>query len=170
MLCLPAIIKSPLHYFCGMYSKQEAAQLKQAFWTAFGQYMSPVLSADGIPVHWVNYKTGEKDIYFRLHADNRHASVAITLTHKDAGIQQLYFEQFAQLKKMLHEALHNEWIWQLHTHDAQGKCISLIYDRLEGVSILRKEHWPSIISFLKPRIIALDEFWCTARYAFEALR
>ena len=30
-----------------MFSKQEASQLRKEFWTAFGQYMKPVLSADG---------------------------------------------------------------------------------------------------------------------------
>jgi hypothetical protein len=81
-----------------MYSKQEAAQLRQEFWTAFGQYMSPVLSAEGEKVNWVNYKTGEKDIRFRMSADNKTAEIAIELTHKDAGIQQLYFDQFVELK------------------------------------------------------------------------
>ena len=67
--------------------------------------MAPVLSAEGEKVNWVNYKTGEKDIYFRMQADNKTASIAIELTHKDAGIQQLYFEQFAELKKLLEESL-----------------------------------------------------------------
>ena len=88
-----------------MYSKQEASQLRQEFWTAFGQYMSPVLSSEGEKINWINYKTGEKDIFFRINADNKKASIAIELTHKDVGVQELYFEQFQQLKKALHNAL-----------------------------------------------------------------
>ena len=153
-----------------MYSKQEASQLKQAFWTAFGQYMSPVISADGEKINWVNYKTGEKDIYFRMNADNKRASISITITHKDAGLQELYFQQFVQLKKMFHEALQEEWTWALHTNDEHGKTISSIYKQLENVNIFKQEDWPQIISFFKPRIIALDEFWSGAKYAFEALR
>ncbi|MFA6248901.1 MAG: DUF4268 domain-containing protein, partial [Mucilaginibacter sp.] len=49
-----------------MYSKDQASQLKQAFWTAFGQYMGPVLSAEGLRTNWINYKTGVKHIYFRM--------------------------------------------------------------------------------------------------------
>ena len=82
-----------------MYSKHEAAQLKREFWTAFGQYMTPIMSAKGEKVSWVNYKTGEKNIAFRLDADNKKARVAIELSHSDPGIQQLYYEQFQQLKK-----------------------------------------------------------------------
>ena len=153
-----------------MYSKQEASQLRQEFWTAFGQYMSPVLSGEGEKTNWINYKTGEKDIYFRMNADNKRASIGIELTHKDEGIQALYFEQFQQLKNLLQDALQEEWNWQLHTYNEQGKLISRIYTEINSVSIFKKEDWPQLVSFFKPRIIALDEFWSTAKYAFEAMR
>lgn len=153
-----------------MYSKQDASQIKQAFWTAFGQYMAPVLSAEFSKINWLNYKTGEKDIYFRMDADNKTASISIQLTHKDAGLQELYFQQFQQLKTLLHDALGEQWVWQLHTTTAEGKLLSRIYTQIQNVSIFKKEEWPQLISFFKPRIIALDEFWSTAKYAFEALR
>ena len=153
-----------------MYSRQEAAQLKQEFWTAFGQYLSPVLSAEGERINWINYKTGEKNIFFRLHADNKNASVSIELTHKDRDIQQLYFEQFVQFKKLLESTTGEEWQWQLHTADDFGKTISKIYTELKDVSIFKKEDWSRLISFFKQRIIALDEFWSNVKYAFENLR
>ena len=153
-----------------MYSKQEAARLKQEFWTAFGQYMAPVLSAEGLKTNWVNYKTGEKDIYFRMEADNKKASIAIELTHRDEGIRLLYFEQFLQLKNVLNDALQEEWTWAGQISDANAQTISRIYKELNGVSVFKKENWPEIISFLKPRIVALDEFWSAVKYGFEALR
>ena len=70
-----------------MYSRQEAAQLKQEFWSRFGQYLAPVLAADGEKINWINYKTGEKDIYFKMEADNKEAFIAIEVTHKDPEIQ-----------------------------------------------------------------------------------
>jgi hypothetical protein len=153
-----------------MYSRQQAAQLKQEFWTVFGQYMTPVLSAEGEKINWINYKTGEKDIYFKMQADNKTAAVAIEITHKDAGVQQLYFEQFAELKKIIENILGEQWTWQLHITDENGKVISRIYKEIGNVSIFKKEEWPLLISFFKPRIIALDEFWSSAKYGFEALR
>ncbi|RYZ23162.1 MAG: DUF4268 domain-containing protein, partial [Chitinophagaceae bacterium] len=36
--------------------------------------------------------------------------------------------------------------------------------------IFRREDWPELISFFKPRIVALDAFWSEAKYFFEALR
>ena len=66
--------------------------------------------------------------------------------------------------------LGEEWTWLLHTHDENGKMISKIYTEEKNVSIFDKNSWPALISFLKPRIIALDEFWNNVKYAFEALR
>ena len=54
-----------------MYSKAEVTQLRQAFWTALGQYMAPVPSAEGDTTNWINYKTGVKHVYFRMQADNQ---------------------------------------------------------------------------------------------------
>ena len=105
-----------------------------------------------------------------MQADNKTAAVAIEITHKDAGVQQLYFEQFAELKKIMENVLEEQWTWQLHITSENGKLISRIFKQMESVSIFKKEEWPLLISFFKPRIIALDEFWSSAKYGFEVLR
>lgn len=153
-----------------MYSKHEASQLRHEFWTILGQYMSPVLSAEGEKINWINYKTGEKNIFFRMHADNKKATIGIELNHKDSDIQQMYFDQFLQFKNLFNDAVREEWTWQLHGHDENGRDVSRIYKEIAGVSIFQKQQWPELISFFKPRIIALDEFWSSVKYAFEALR
>ena len=153
-----------------MYSKAEVTQLRQAFWTALGQYMAPVPSAEGDTTNWINYKTGLKHVYFRMQADNRQAGIAIELTHPDAGIRELFFEQFGEVKRLLHEALGEEWTWAAHTTDSNGLPLSRIYQDLPNVNLFNKEDWPALISFFKPRLIALDAFWTDAQYAFEALK
>ena len=153
-----------------MYSKDEASQIRQAFWTAFGQYISPQLSADGLKVNWVNYKTGIKHLYFKMEADKRTATIGIVISHPDAGIQELFFEQFKELKSMFNSYLNEDWIWALHNKDEHGKTISRIYLQLDNVSIYNRNDWPQLISFFKPRIIALDEFWSVAQYSFESLK
>lgn len=153
-----------------MYSKDQASQIRQAFWTAFGQYIAPQLSADGLKTNWINYKTGIKHLNFKMQADNRSAYIAIEIAHPDAGIQELIFEQFKELKNVLHTSLNEEWEWQLHTHDENGKTISRIVKTMPAVSIFNRDHWPALISFFKPRIIALDEFWSVAQYSFELFK
>jgi uncharacterized protein YkvS len=152
-----------------MYTKQQASELRQAFWTAFGQYMSPVLSADGRKINWINYKTGVKGVFFKINAANKFADIAIELAHADLEMQQLLFEHFLRVKKILYEQLNEEWIWELHTLNEYGKTTSRIYTTLNGVSIFKKEDWPQLISFFKQRMIALDQFWSMARYGFGEL-
>lgn len=153
-----------------MYARAEASQLRQEFWTAFGLYMQPLRSAEGEKVNRVNYKTGEKDIAFRMQADNKIAVIAIELTHKDTELQHLYFEQLLQFRNLLEEATGEPWQWTLHQMKEGGKIISRVWKEQGGASILKKEEWPMLISFFKPRIMALDAFWSQVKYAFEALR
>ena len=153
-----------------MYTKDQVSQLKQAFWTAFGQYIAPHPSADGLKINWVNYKTGFKHLHFKMQADNRSASISIEMSHPDLDIQALIFEQFLAFKNIFKDTLGEDWEWQLHAQDEYGKTVSRIYKSLLDVSVLKQEDWPALISFFKPRIIALDEFWSDAQYSFELFR
>jgi hypothetical protein len=153
-----------------MYTREQAAQIKREFWTAFGNYMSPLLSADGLKINWLNYKTGIKNVFFRLDADKTKASIAIEITHQDNGIQELFFEQFLELKGLLHAGLEEEWEWILHTTDENGKIISKIYKQIDNINVFKESDWPALISFFKPRIIALDNFWSDAKYSFDSLK
>lgn len=157
-----------IHLFWGtMYTRAEISQIKQAFWTAFGRYMQPVLSTDGLPVSWLNYKTGISGISFKMDADRDHAIIMIQLSNNNATIQQTHYDQLVQLKGMLQEALEeDDWEWKTTTGPS-GKKISTISKTLQGVNVLRQTDWADIISFLKPRIIALDAFWSMAKPVFE---
>jgi len=152
-----------------MFSRQESSQLRQEFWTAFGQYMKPVPSADGEKINWLNYKTGIKNVLFSMDAVNNAATISIKIIHPDIHLQKLYYEQFLQMKHLLHNSLQEEWTWLLHTNDEYGKTISKIFRSLTEVTVFNKGDWPTLISFFKPRIIALNEFWSFARYEFENL-
>jgi hypothetical protein len=152
-----------------LYSKQEASQLRQEFWKAFGLYMSPILSSDGEKVNWVNYKTGEKYIQIRNRAEGKIAEAAICLIHPDAMIQQIHFEHFQKLQQVFEEMVGEDWDWLLHTNE-EGKIVSKIAKRIEGVNIMRKEDWPALISFFKPNMIALDAFWNMVKHTMEQLR
>ena len=153
-----------------MYSKAEATQLRQAFWTTFGQYMAPVPSAEGDTTNWINYKTGLKHVYFRLQADNHCARIAIELTHPDAGIRELFWEQFTELRTLLHEAQGETWTWEAEALDANSMPLSRIGTELGPVNVFNRDEWPQLITFFKPRIMALDAFWADAQWSFEALK
>ncbi|MCS3554011.1 MULTISPECIES: DUF4268 domain-containing protein [unclassified Sphingobacterium] len=153
-----------------MYSREEVKQLKETFWTRFGQYMALNNSADGEKINWVNYRTGIKNLRFKMEADKRLSLIAIEWSHRDLSMRKLMMEQFEEYKNILTAMLGEEWIWDLEVEDEQGKSVSMIYMTMEGKSIFKQEDWPDLISFFKQRLIALDEFWCDAQYGFEIFK
>ena len=151
-----------------MYTKQQASLLRQEFWTVFGKYMSPLLSAEGTKTNWINYKTGIKYISFKMQADSDKASIAIELLHPDTATRESYFKKFQLLNKELQDLLPGNWEWQLYANDEHGKSISRIACELAQVNIFDKTTWPLLISFFKPRIVALDHFWNEYKFIFES--
>ncbi|WP_139925796.1 DUF4268 domain-containing protein [Hymenobacter sp. DG01] len=151
-----------------MYSKAEAAQLRQAFWTTFGQYMAPVPSAEGETVNWINYRTGLKYVQLRMRTEGRRATIGLELVHPDADIRALHYEQLQALSNMLPPVPGQTWDWQPEAEE-NGQPMSRVQQQLDGVSPLNREDWPALISFFKPRLLALDEFWSQARYPLEDL-
>lgn len=152
-----------------MYSKEEASKLRQQFWITFGKYMKPIPSADGLPINWVNYKTGVKNVFFKMNADQRKTTISIEITHQDEEARAIYFEQFKALKLLFSDAVNEEWVWEQSVLNEYGIPFAQISVSLTGISIFNQKNWPEIISFLKPRILALDQFWVDVKPIFEEL-
>ncbi|MEB2782723.1 DUF4268 domain-containing protein [Algoriphagus sp. C2-6-M1] len=151
-----------------MYNKAETSRIRSEFWIAFGQYMKPIPNAEGKRINWPNYKTGVRHIYFRMKAERDFVSIGIEIAHPDEELQELYFDQFGQLKKMLESTVGEEWSWKLHQENEFGQLVSRIEKVLPAVNVMDEGDWPEIIAFLKPRIIALDEFWEIVKPGFES--
>ncbi|WP_270090624.1 DUF4268 domain-containing protein [Sphingobacterium sp. SYP-B4668] len=153
-----------------MYARDEIKQIKEKFWTKFGQFMTLTLNSEGEKINWVNYKTGIKHLYFRMDATNKSASILIQMDHPDSGIRSLMMEQFGQYKILLNRMLGEEWEWQLEHIDEHGKEWAFIGTTLLGVSIFREEDWPVLMMFFKSRLLILDEFWNNAQHGFDLFR
>lgn len=152
-----------------MFTRAETSRIRQEFWTTFGKYMSPIPSAEGLKINWVNYRTGVKDVYFRMETLPDRGVISISIEHTDASLRQLFFEQFLELREMLHAAQEEEWDWQRQTL-VGTRTVARISKELTDVQVTNRDHWPELISFFKPRIIALDAFWENGKYSFESLR
>ncbi|MBA3901942.1 MAG: DUF4268 domain-containing protein, partial [Bacteroidetes bacterium] len=138
-----------------MYSKAEVSQTKHSFWIVFGRYMAPNTSSEGLKVNWINYKTGFKNLHFKMEADTKKASISIEITHPEVEVQAMFYEYFLELKQIFRQMI-GEWKWEQQIHDEYGRTISRISTEIIPVNVMDKNDWPQIISFFKPRIIALD--------------
>lgn len=152
-----------------MFSKNETREIKERFWTTFGQFMKPILSADALPINWVNYKTGVKHMFFRLDVVAKEATISIEIKHPDAGIRQLYFQQLLEYKNMFEAEMGTDYIWQEDYIDEFGKQYSRIYKNRQGYTIFNTAHWHELIPFFKKECIAFDAFWTMVKPVFEDL-
>jgi len=151
-----------------VYSKEESKKLKQAFWTAFGVVMKPHHSAEGLKINWVNYKTEVKNIVFSLEADNKSVTISIDILHNDAGLREIYFEQFEEFKMLFHTILEENWYWNKEMYNQRGMSYSSIYMSQSG-NIFDQNQWQEMFAFLKHRLLKLDEFWSDAKEIFKSL-
>lgn len=153
-----------------LYAREEARRLKEAFWTAFGQYMRVVPSAEGERINWVNYRTGIKHLYFRMDADAKTARIFVEMNHPDKGIRELMFEQLISLKSVWQQEMGDDWEWIPEYSDEYGKVFALVCKQITDVNVHNQNDWPDLISFFKSNIMALDSFWSTARYSFDLFK
>ena len=128
--------------------------------------MKPVPGASGLPVNWINYKTGIRNIHFKMDAGNTIAFIAIEISHPQEEQRSHYYDQFLSLKNLLTSTTTFNWQWN-EIIETDHKTISSIPLQLNDVNILNQADWPAIISFLKPRIMALDAFWAMVKDGFE---
>lgn len=121
---------------------------------------------------WVNYKTGVKDVYFRLKLDKSTAQVSIELQQKDEGIRELYYQQFEELKKVFTDIV-GEWNWESNviyqTNLGNYLELSSISISLNGVNLYNKETWQKTFHFFEEHIVKLDEFWADFNEIFKQL-
>ena len=80
-----------------MYTRHQAAIIRQKFWTQFGKYMAPVPSAEGKKINWINYNTGVPDMYFRMNAGKEEAYIGIEIMHNPPALAEKYFKQFIKI-------------------------------------------------------------------------
>lgn len=152
-----------------MHTKAEASVVKQKFWTSFGKYMSPVPSASGEKVNWINYKTGIKGIFFKMDASKEAASICVEIFLPDKTLEHLYYQTFRSFVKQFEELVGTEWEMEENFISKDYKSVSIIYIELKSVNIFNESDWPSIISFLKTNMIGLDAFWDLYKPAFELI-
>lgn len=152
-----------------MYGKEEGKEMRKRFWTAFGRYMQKHRSARGPKQKWLNYRTGVPHVFFRLDADNRTTRISIDIQHKDAGIRDLFFDQFEELQMLLESTLGEAWTWERSYFLETGREIGRIYTERKGWNLYDEQYWSEMFPWLGNRLVALDEIWADAIDIFQDL-
>lgn len=142
--------------------------MREEFWKAFGRYVSPIPSVNGEKINWVNYKTGIRNIQFKMEAGKTEAIITIVV-NGDTKKRSKYFNLFQSFKPYFETGFEATWEWVPERAQLDGSVISCVFCSLKEVSIFTKEDWPALIAFFKRNIIALDEFWIAHKEIFQML-
>jgi hypothetical protein len=132
-----------------MFSKQEAQQLKQEFWIAFGK---------SFPRKWLLYDTKIKDFSFKFSADQKKAEVSLDIEMKDELFRNAYYEKIWSLENMLKDHVgdfHKDEFYTLEN----GKVIARIWVTKDQVSVFNKNTWSEIFEFFIEKMEGFERFY-----------
>lgn len=129
-----------------MFSKEQAANLKKEFWTAFGK---------SFPRKWLLYDTKIKDLSFKFYADNKKAEVSLNIEMPDEVYRNAYFEKFESLENLWRDEMPELIFDEYHTLD-NGKIISKIWVEKFEVSQFNKNTWRGIFEFFTENMTKME--------------
>lgn len=153
-----------------MYSKEEAREIRIAFWSKLEQEMEKIRNPHGSKVNWMHYNTGFNDLYFRMEADESGARLCIDIQFNDPGIRELYYNQFEEFEKMLTDIFKDKLKWLPEFEHSNGKTIARLAIEQEGTTISKRQDWDKMHLFLKLNFKKLDEFWTEFGDVFRQLK
>ncbi|WP_124980601.1 DUF4268 domain-containing protein [Nonlabens xiamenensis] len=142
-----------------MFSKEEAKERRQLFWTMFGKRYQR---------KWMLYDTKMKDVVLKFDFEDKRAIVALDLTHDDAFYRAYYFEKLESLKSLMKEEVSQYLIFDPHYTTVSGNEIARIYISLDGVKIQKQTDWPMVYEFFHTYMDRLEEFFKTYKDLIDA--
>lgn len=142
-----------------MFSKEERKAVHTEFWKGFKSFGSKHKNAEGKRLNWLRYPTRIKQIYLRLHADNRIARISIEIQDKDEGIRELIWDQFQELKTVLDKEMPTQGVWDKNAFNAANQPIYRIYWQLNNVNMYKKQDKETIYTFFIEHLKGFDRFF-----------
>ncbi len=133
-----------------MFSREEAAKIRKEFWTNFGKLY---------PRKWLLYNTKIKGLAFKFYADRKKAGICLDFEHPEEIANELLYDQFISLKKILENDLPNV-IFDDAFELENGKIIRRIYiPYQEKFSIHNKNTWELCYDFFYDQMNAFELFF-----------
>ncbi len=138
-----------------MFSKEEAARLRQQFWVSFGK---------SFPRKWLLYNTKVKGFSFKFVADRKKAMVCLDIDSTDAIKNELLWDQMVALKSVIAAEYLPDVIFDDSYVLENGKRIYRMYVPLEEkFSIYNKNTWSTAYEFFVDKMTQFEFVY----YEFE---
>ncbi len=133
-----------------MFSKEEAKQRREQFWTMFGKRYNR---------KWILYDTKIKDLVLAFSFEDNRAMVSLDLVHNDAFYRSYYWEKIESLQGILRDTVHRDLVFDANYALPLGKEISRVYIFLDGVKIQKQTDWPVVYEFFYNYMDLFEQFF-----------
>jgi hypothetical protein len=141
-----------------MYSKEEAKEVRQQFWTMFGKRYDR---------KWMLYDTKMKDVQLKFSFENNRALVSLDLVHDESFYRDYYFDKIEHFKGIMQDEISSKLIFDREYSLPEGKVISRIYVYMGGVKIQKKTDWPQVYEFFYTYMDLMEAFFVEYREFIE---
>lgn len=133
-----------------MFNKEESKQLRQQFWTTFGQQY---------PRKWLLYNTKIKELVLKFTFNTQFAQVSIDVESKEDLYREYYYDKLWSLEAILKTEYLPQAILDPAYEITPGRVVSRVYVQLDGVSIHKESTWPVVFEFFYENMTQLELFF-----------
>ncbi|MCQ2228588.1 MAG: DUF4268 domain-containing protein [Bacteroidales bacterium] len=139
-----------------MYSKEEAQEMRHAFWHKLESKTRRLPGQNGRPIKWINDRTGIKGLDLRFDVDTKMAMVAMEINPIQEEKLENLWEKMNNCKSLFEATFGGELVWDRNYVKNAGDTCARIYVRMDG-NIYDKEKWPDMIHFLIDNMLRLEK-------------
>lgn len=139
-----------------MWSKEEAKELRVAFWSGFKHYCYK----KHIAHRWVLTGVKIKSVQLKFYADEEKALVMFQIDHKNDLQRYKIYETFLSYRKLMAASCGADLQWEEDYSGFGERPVSAIYFELSGVNMYNPEDHDKIYTFFATKMVLLEEaYW-----------
>lgn len=146
-----------------MYTKEEAKEIRNAFWEGFRNYTNRRRIKQGRTGKWMLTRTGINALNLKFHIDREKAQVGIDLETGNMDKRLELYEKLESTKKILTEYMKQPLTWELEYTRENGKSVSRIYVEIRDVNIYDRSCWKRVNRFFFEKMDALESYYTEYR-------
>ncbi len=139
-----------------MFSKDEAQELRHAFWHKLESKTRRLPGQNGRPIKWIGDKTGIRGLDLRFDVDRTKAMVALEINPKGDGKLEELWTKMESCRTLFEQTYGAQLTWEHDYVKEAGDTAARIYVSMPG-DIYNKELWPEMIHFLIDNMIRMEK-------------
>ncbi len=138
-----------------MLTKEEAQQIRHAFWHKLESKSRRLPGQNGKPIRWIMDKTGVKGLDLRFDISGGFVYVALEVnTHSEEKDNRIW-QKLTQCRSLIQRYFDSELTWDDNFIREAGNTVKRIYVRTTG-DIYNKDLWPDMIHFMIDNMLRLE--------------